>query len=326
MTKIKKIDFRPFPGIFSPHFQMIFARYAPSGKAPASETFRVQLDGKDQLSCEMTPPGVSNKNNLTTIVMIHGLGGSHESGYLVRLARKFSGEGYRVVRVNLRNCGSGKGLSSLPYNAGTSPDLLAVLKSLKEQYPQSRFILIGFSLGGNVAIKLAGELKAQASKFFDALIAVCPPIDLYDAVARIMLKSNWIYHQFYLKYFLEQSKPWLTDKPVKSLYEFDDKITAALWGYSDAKDYYAKSSSIHFLDKVTVPCRLLFAADDPFIDYRLLEKVPTADSVDVWLTQKGGHMGFIGFAGREHGLYWMDCVLLAWVRELQKQLKILHEW
>lgn len=308
----KKIDFDPPFGLRSPHLQTVLSYLWKDGKAPPSEQFKVSLDNGDQLSCHLSNPQ-KDEAPKKIVVMVHGLGGSYLSGYLVRLTRKIYQAGYCAVRVNLRNCGSGEGLSALPYNGGTSSDILAVLKVLKERYPFSSIVLMGFSLGGNIALKLAGELGEEGKRYIDRLIAVCPTIDLYHAVQQIEKKGNWIYHQYYLSHLLKQSKKWQGTFSIKSIFDFDEKITAPLWGYKNAMDYYKKCSSSAFISKISVPTLILFAKDDPFIDCSILEPIALPPCVDVYFTQHGGHMGFLAWSGREHGYYWMDKQLISWI-------------
>lgn len=309
----KRIDFHPPFGLSSPHLQTILSTFGMNGKAPPSEEFIVQLDDGDRLSCHISNPK-SNAETKKIVIMVHGLGGSYESGYLIRLSRKIYQAGDCAVRVNLRNCGTGEGFAKLPYNGGTSHDIFTVLKVLRQRFPLSSLILVGFSVGGNIALKLAGELGKDGKRYMDQLIAVCPIVDLYYSVQHIEKKGNWIYHRYYLSHLTKQSKKWMESLSVKSIYEFDDKITAPFWGYKNALDYYKKCSSSAFIDKIAVPTRILFAEDDPFIDCHLLDCITIPSSVNIYTTPFGGHMGFLGWAGKEHGYYWMDKQIMEWMK------------
>lgn len=305
----KPLDFRPLLGFSSPHLQMMLASYGAAGKEPLSNPILIPIGNGDQLSCQMTTPK-SWKETDPTVAFVHGLGGSHSASYLIRLARKFSQLGFKVVRVNLRNCGSGVGLSKLPYNAGTSQDILAVIQHLFELNPESPLTLIGFSLGGNLILKMAGELGAKAPAQLKRLIAVCPVINLATTERLISLSKHWLYHRYYLLNLLNQTDRWVKGEKISSIYEFDEKITAAYWGYANAIDYYNKASSRVFIPNIQVPCDLVMTADDPFIDYRELDVIKVNPSTNVYLSQYGSHMGFIGWAGNDHGLFWMDKVLI----------------
>lgn len=301
----KLLNFRPVPGLTSPSLQMIISNFSPPGNAPLSQSLLVSLADGDQLSCEISTP-ISWQPHNFTIAMVHGLGGSHLSSYMIRLSRKFFQHGMRVVRINLRGCGTGKGLNCLPYNNGNSDDVRTVLETLKAKAPLSPIVLIGFSLGGNVALKMAGELGDQAATLLSRLFAVCPVLDIADAVYRISQKKNWIYHRYYLRTLRQQGKQWLKGKVISSMHDIDEQVTAPLWGYKNAQDYYEKCSSCKYIKNICITCDLLLAADDPFIDYNILKHIKLSSTTNVWITPFGSHMGFLGRTSHEHDIYWMD--------------------
>ncbi len=305
------LDFHPPTGLASPHLQMVFSNLTPTGDEPPSKSLLISLNDGDKLSCEVSTPPEWQPHQ-ATIVMVHGLGGSHLSPYMIRLSRKFYQEGRRVVRTNLRGCGSGSGLNELPYNSGNSHDVWTILETLKTETPSSPINVIGFSLGGNIIIKMAGEQGENASKFLNRVIAVCPVLNLAESVNQLSQRSNWFYHKYYLKKIHEQGEKWIQKQSISSVFEFDEKITAPLWGYANANDYYEKCSSCNFLSNIQVPCDLLLTADDPFIDHSILEQTKISASTKVWLTEHGGHMGFIAWTGEKQGFFWMDKLLLDW--------------
>ena len=221
---INPLNFQPLPGMASCHLQTILSSFFPAGSRPPSTEWRVELGGGDLLSCAVSTP-LSWKKSHPTVVMVHGMGGSHDSGYMIRLARKLYRKGTKVVRVNLRGCGWGKGLSKLLYNAGTSGDVLKVLQGLKNEASASEITLCGFSLGGNLILKLAGELGTGAKELVKTFIAVCAPLDLAQAVQTIQAKRNRFYHSYYLKHIHRQARPGIP-QTIFTLYEFDDAITA----------------------------------------------------------------------------------------------------
>lgn len=240
--------------------------------------------------------------------MIHGLGGNHNSSYMIRMARKFYQKGYKVVRINLRGCGSSEGLSKLPCGAGNSKDVLKVLQTLKENTPRSDIFLIGFSLGGNTTLKLAGELGEEAKKLVKTFIAVCPPLDLEETARLIQQPGYGLYHRYYLSRVLKQVKPWIKE-PIHSIQEYDDKISGPMWGFKDAKEYYYKCSCIRFLNQIRTECHILLAEDDPFVSLDILKNVELPECVHVWTSAYGSHLGFIGRTKWQ----WLDDLLLNWV-------------
>lgn len=310
MKKINKLNFQPFPFLSSGHFQTVLSVYRSSGSSPPSHSWRIDIGNGDQLSCEISKPSYWTDKD-RTIVLIHGLGGSHSSVYMIRLARKFYGLGYKVVRINLRGCGSGEGLSKLPYHAGNSQDVLKVLKALKDESPHSPITLIGFSLGGNIVLKLAGELEAEAESLLHTCISICPPVDLVETIALIERKRYRLYHSYYLQKMCEQARPWV-NKKYRTMREFDNGVTAPLWNFKDANDYYVSCSSLQFLKKIQVNTHILLAEDDPFIPCHILNNMALPEPLHVWQSSYGGHLGFIGKT-KEHGTCWLDYLLHNWI-------------
>jgi hypothetical protein len=305
MNQPQNLLFMPAKGLSSPHLQMLMATYLPTGAAPPSDHCRIALADGDELSCWLSTPENWTSNS-STIVLVHGLGGSFQSPYMVRIARKFFERGERVLRVNLRNCGSGVGLSARPYCGGNSSDLAAVVEWLYSTAPASPIQPIGFSLGGNIVLKLAGENPATA-QYCRRIIAICPPLDLELCVYAI--EGYPFYHWYYLRSILKQAKRWV-EKPIASVYQFDDLITAPCWGFQNAQDYYSHCSSRHYLSSIDVETHLLFAHDDPFVTLDPLQGLSCGGNIHIWTTEQGSHMGFIGRGNSLSERFWLDQWLL----------------
>src|SRR2546428_6608544 len=166
--------FRPLPCLTHPYLQTIVAAKLTWSREPPSTTHLVELSDGDTIALEVSTPRGWQPHDLTA-VLLHGLCGCHRSPYMQRLARKLWRPGLRAVRMNLRGCGSGRGLAHYPYHSGRSADVLAVLGSLFQGAPASPVILVGFSLGGNIVLKLAGELSQTVPVYLLQVIAICPP-------------------------------------------------------------------------------------------------------------------------------------------------------
>ncbi len=311
--QVNTLNFRPLPGLASRHVQTIVSCFFPAGKPPPFKEWHVDLGSGDYLCCTVsTPP--KWKRTERTVVLIHGMGGSHDSGYMIRMSRKLYLKGIKVVRVNLRGAGPGKGLSKLLYHAGTSEDMLKVLHGLKVDAPASEIVVIGFSLGGNIALKLAGELGGKAKELVKAFIAVCAPMDLAQTVRSIQEKRNRLYHSYYLKTILDQAGA-KAPQNIQTIVEFDDLVTAPHWGYQDSDEYYRECSSIRFLPRIQQSTHLLFSRDDPFICMDAVHGMSLPHAVQVWTAEQGGHMGFLGWTSKPRSFFWMDDVLLKWIDE-----------
>jgi len=307
-----QLPFQPAPGLSSRHLQMIVSAYLPVPNPPPSEEIQINLGKGDKLSCQLSlSPNANEKSE--TVLLLHGLGGNQNSRYLVRMAEKLYDKGHRVLRINLRNCGSGLWLSQLPYCAANSEDLMKVIGVINTLYPGKKPHVVGYSLGGNIALKWAGELGFQANRFVSQVISVCSPIDLNACIQEIMLTSNMLYHRYYLQNVLEQAAPWVKDNKISSLYQFDDSIIAPCWGYKSANDYYQKSSSKAFISGIRCPCQLLFSEDDPFVPLRDLRGVVIPKSTRVWTTEYGGHLGYVGSPFRKEGVQWLDGQIIEWI-------------
>ncbi len=314
MSLIEHLSFEPPLGLRSPNFQTILGSFSPSGSPPLSTTFLVPLGDGDTLSCRLSTP-INWKPDEKTVLLLHGLGGSDSSPYMIRFARKLYENGFQVLRINMRGCGSGENLAQYPYHGGISGDILAVVNRVKKIYPLSPIVLIGFSLGGNIVLKLAGELGEEANSFLKKTIAVCPSIDLAQSSALLGRPENRLYNLYFMRSLQRQGARWIGGRPFSNLYEFDSIVTAPYWGFEGAFDYYHQCSSRFWLQKIRHPCHLLFSADDPFIDYKASLGLPLPSCVKIYLTEYGGHLGFFGWSGANHYYFWMDNLLFNWIEE-----------
>ncbi len=306
----------------NPQVQTILASVVSFGKEPPSETKAIQLDDGDKLSVVISDPGEAGDER-PTVLMVHGLCGSHRSPYLIRLAQRLYRLGIRSVRVNLRGCGSGRGWARRAYHAGRSDDLHAVVDQVGVYYKGAPIILVGFSLGGHLGLKLLGELGEEAVGKIAKVISVCPPADLNLCATRLAMPFNRLYDRNFvrqLKWEVIQRQKLFSDLPrfdfpeELSVFEFDDLYTAPSNGFADASDYYARCSSVDLVPRIRIPCKILFSRDDPFVGCDVFDSVELPDHVEVVTTEKGGHMGFLGRPLRRPGGYrWMDSLVCEWI-------------
>lgn len=315
------LPYTPFPFLHGPHVQTILASRFSFGPSPPSTRGIVELADGDRIALEISTPK-SWREPDPTVILVHGLCGCHMSAYMVRVARKLWRQGVRAVRMNLRGCGSGRGLARKLYHSGRSDDVRAVVDTLREETPATPLSLVGFSLGGNLALKLAGEMEEEAAGCLERVVAVCPPVDLLTCSRRFALPLNRVYERYFVKLLRRDVAdrhrrfPELgrVDLPTRmSLFDFDDVYTAPRSGFRDAVDYYTRSSSRPLVPRIRIPCHILFAADDPLVDATLLEDVELPPKVLVTRTRRGGHLGFLGLPGTAGGYRWMDSQLLAWL-------------
>jgi predicted alpha/beta-fold hydrolase len=240
-----------------------------------------------------------------TIVIWHGIEGSTSSNYMQAIAEKGSHAGFNVIRVNFRNCGGTEHLTNTIYHGGLSADLAAVVKELIEQDHISRLLLVGFSLGGNLVLKLAGEYGDNPPKEILGVCAVSPSVDLTASADMILKRSNWIYHRDFVRRLKLRIRtnhklyPDLYDTSgldeVHTLREFDDRYTSRAHGFRDADDYYYRSSSLRVVDRIRIPTLIIHAADDPFIPFAPLQDPLVTNNPWILLLgpRQGGHVAFI---------------------------------
>jgi predicted alpha/beta-fold hydrolase len=314
------VSFQPLPLLGSPHLQTVLANTFSLVWEPRSARQLIDLPDGDRLALEVSTP-VGWRRTDPTVVIVHGLGGSHRSTYAVRLARKLFQRGVRAVRLNLRGQGSGVGLSRKPYHAGCSEDVRAAVEVLKREEPRSRITLAGFSLGGNICVKLAGELGRDGGDLLESVVAVCPALDLLRCSQRIDLPENLLYQRMFMRELRaavttrERAFPDLPPANLPhgiSVRGFDDAYIAPRVGYRDAAEYYEATSALHLVSRTQLPLRMLFADDDPLVDREIAEKVRPPARGELLRTPRGGHLGFLGRAGG-HGVRWMDRVVLDWI-------------
>jgi uncharacterized protein len=263
----------------------------------------------------------SDRAEQPTLVMWHGMEGSTASAYMLTTANKAFRAGFNVVRVNFRNCGGTEHLSPTIYHAGLTGDLRAVIDELIASDHLSRLCVAGFSLGGNMALKLAGEYGDNPPPEVKAIVAISPSINLRLSTSLMARRRNWIYQQDFLRRLKNRIKvkeklfPDLYDstglKGVRSIEQFDNSYVAPHFGFADANDYYAKASSLPFISGIRIPTLIIHAEDDPFIPFEPLRDPSVAANPYVLLlaTERGGHVAFVSATSGEDR-FWAETRLV----------------
>lgn len=325
----KKEPFRPFPFLQDHLSQTVLGSLFHFITYTNSRTEYVRLKDGDLIALEIATPK-NWKEDDPSIMLVHGLCGSHKSPYLIRLTRKLMKKGIRSIRMNLRGCGTGRGLAKKFYHCGISEDVKAVLSHLKEKYPKSPMALVGFSLGGNLVLKAAGELAKLAKQYIDVVYAVSPPIKLASSMRLLTHPSNRFFHSYFIRhlvndiYELHKTFPELEEITFPSdltIFDFDELYIAPRAGYLSAFEYYKASSSSRVIPNIAVPCKILFAEDDPIIDHNDIDEVNLPSCVEIYKTDRGGHLGFLGLPRKTYGFRWMDGLILTWIDEFLNTLR-----
>jgi predicted alpha/beta-fold hydrolase len=322
--------FEPYPFLRNPHAQTLAATFLPRRfpRLPrsVSRDFEVEPGSRIRGEChwQAAPP------ERPTLVLVHGLEGSSESGYMLGLAERAFVAGWNAVRLNQRNCGETETLTPTLYNSGLSGDYRAVLNELIERDTLPRVFFAGYSMGGNLVLKMAGEFADTAPPQLRGVAGVCPTVDLAKCADALALPGNFIYEEHFVRNLKKRIRrkaalfPGKFDlRPlthVRTVREFDNEITARYCGFRDADDYYARSSALRVAAGIRVPALILTAQDDPFVPFALFSDLALANnaSIRVIAPDHGGHCAFVSrYAGDAR--FWAEACLMEFFASQESQ-------
>lgn len=260
-------------------------------------------------------------------LLVHGLGGCHGSPYMVRIARKLNERGVRVFRMDLRGWGAGAELARQPFHAARTDDIAAALERVRSEVGASPIALVGFSLGGNMVLKLLGSQPAEAGEQHaagvDRAIVVAPPIDLMVCCRNLKRGMGRLYDRNYARFLWNHLRgrarqvaicgEALRQRRPRTIVEFDARFTAPWGGFDSVEHYYATASAKDVLQNIHVPTIILTAADDPVVPEAIFDEASLSDCVRLHRTDHGGHLGFIAARNGDPDRRWMDWRVVQWV-------------
>jgi uncharacterized protein len=320
------INFEPFePRRFlrNGHVQTLagnFLRRTNLLPPPEEQLFQVEEGVQVLCHCHWQP----QPERRGTAVIVHGLEGSSLSQYVIGTGSKAWAAGMNVVRMNMRNCGDTERLTPTLYHSGLSGDIGAVLRALVEQKRLRRLAAVGYSMGGNLVLKMAGEWGTDAPVELKAVAAVSPAADLGPSADAMHQPANWIYEWKFLFSLMRRYKRKAALFPdiykrvprfPRSIREFDDVITAQYCGFAGAQDYYTRAAAARVLDRIAIPALVIHAKDDPFI--RLLPetraKMLANPNITFLETERGGHCAFLAQPNGHDGR-WAELQVVAFFR------------
>jgi predicted alpha/beta-fold hydrolase len=262
------------------------------------------------------------------ILIVHGLEGSSLSGYARSMAYAALDRGYSAGRFNLRGCGGTEHLAITSYHGGQTSDVLAVLRQRREVTGQALF-LAGFSLGGNIALKLAGELGDSARDLLSGVCSVSAPIDLASCADALTRPQNFIYQNRFLARLKDRIRRRHLQAPelytleylpkIRTIIDFDNSYTARLFGFGTAANYFRTQSSNQFLERIRIPALLVQSQDDPLIPFSIYDHPAFAANPHLRLIAPA-HGGHVGFIARHRPRFWVDELVLDWVEEISNSL------
>jgi predicted alpha/beta-fold hydrolase len=310
---------RPFRPIVPNHHFLTVAgnfwrRELDTVRFPVESKLYQTEPGVQVLVQSQRPPGPARGE----MILAHGLEGSGESGYMRSLSQAGLEAGFAMHRFHMRSCGGTAHLCPTLYHAGLTSDLLSVVRQFAARGAGPVF-LVGFSLGGNVVLKLAGELGAGAEGLIAGVCAASVPIDLAASARRLGRLDNRLYERRFVRRMKNRmlATGRYTERDfrgVNSIFEIDDRMTAPSFGFRGALHYYETQSSNQFLGAIRAPALVAQARDDTFIPFDIF-RIPVFGSNPFLKLIAPDHGGHLGFLAREKPRFWLDEVILEWAGE-----------
>ncbi|MFT7583198.1 MAG: putative alpha/beta-fold hydrolase [Myxococcota bacterium] len=291
----------------NPHAQTIAGRFLRRGGGVHFRRERIDTPDGDFLDLDFVDAPDASWSALgphaPIALVLHGLEGSARAGYAVQTYLGLARRGIRPVGLNFRTCGGEMNRTPRAYHSGETTDIAFVLAELRRRHPTVPIGAVGFSLGGNVLLKYLGETGPNC--LVAAATAVSVPYDLAACVRHIEHGFGRLYTRHFLGRLREKLRAkadlvrghcdYEAAQRARTLYAYDDAVTAPLHGFRDAEDYYTRSSSSRFLTRVQVPTLLIQARDDPFMAPGTIERLSIADHrwLETAFVPRGGHVGFV---------------------------------
>ena len=316
-------EFRVHPLIRGGNAQTIFPCYLAGKVAPYTAIrHEVLLEDGDRIVLHDDCPKEWNAGD-PVVLLMHGLTGCHESHYMRRIALKLTERGWRSIRMDHRGSGSGIDLARHPHHAALTCDGIRAIDWISKLCLGSPISAIGFSLSGNLLLKIGAERADELPESLVGMMAICPAIDVYEAAHNLRCPTKRRYNQFFTKELwsfanqfesIHKNFPKLLNrKRPKTLYEFDNLVTAPVCGYDTADEYYRVASSIDHLHRIDLPTYIVASDDDPLIPVGMFERARYSPSTHLTITPSGGHLGFLARKGEDPDRRWMDWRVLDWV-------------
>jgi predicted alpha/beta-fold hydrolase len=318
--------FEPHPWLSNGHLQTIVGNFLPrpAFRLPSvAETVEVDPTDGSRVLCQCHWQPEPERASRLTAVLVHGLEGSSDSRYIRGIAARAFAAGMNVIRMNMRNCGGSDALTPTLYHSGRSADVGAVVQTFTARFGLERVALVGYSMGGNLVLKLAGEWGARRGPLA-AVATVCPAIDLAAGADALHEPLNRGYEWHFLRNLRRRIRhkaelfPAIYQiggiGPIRSIREFDQKIVARYCGFRDADDYYYRAASARVVDRIAVPTLILTAQDDPFIRLspETRARVLANPNIHFVESRHGGHCAFL--AHRSAGVHWAEATVVRYLQ------------
>jgi predicted alpha/beta-fold hydrolase len=268
----------------------------------------------------------SDRTQHPLLLALHGLEGSSSAHYMRGLADKGFAAGFNVVLLNQRNCGGTEACCAGLYHSGLTHDADHALRELADRDGVKAAIVAGYSLGGNLALKLAGDYGDGAPDVLKGVCAVSPVVELAECVRSLERRPNIIYQWNFVRGLKARMRRKHACEPgrypierladVRSVRGFDEIYTAPHFGFRDADDYYHRASAMRVIERVALPALIITAADDPFVPAEIFRDAALARNRNIRLivTRHGGHCGFVEDASDGYDGYWAERQIIEFAR------------
>ncbi len=319
--KLESHAFHPHPLFRNNHAQTLVAHKWPRRRRLREEIrtdeprlFEVEKNVRLLAHCRWQ----QERHARHTVVLVHGLEGSTSSVYMMGTAHKAFRAGFNVVGLNMRNCGGTEHLAHTLYHSGMSGDVHAVVRELIEHDELPSVLVAGFSMGGNIVLKFAGELGDDAPRELLGVCAISPSLDLSACADAIERRTNRLYQRAFVHSLRERIRgkqklhPDIYDTSrlhtIRTVRDFDNLYTAVHGGFKDADDYYDRVSALRFIPRISVPTLIIHAQDDPIIPFSSFRDPALVDNPNVILLAPahGGHVGFLADNAGVEDRFWME--------------------
>jgi predicted alpha/beta-fold hydrolase len=262
-----------------------------------------------------------------TIIALHGLESSSDAHYVRGVADKAFNIGFNIVRLNQRNCGGTEHLSDSLYHSGLTGDPRAIIRELVEVDGLRSIAVAGYSLGGNLALKLAGDAGATPPAQLHAVCAVSPTMDLARCVDALEERQNFLYQWHFVRNLKRRMRrkarlfpgrfPLNGLRRIRTVRAFDEAYTAPHHGFLGASDYYHRASAMRVIDRISIPTLIISAEDDPFVPPAPFRDATVTGNphITVRLPHHGGHCGFVEEANGMYDGYWAEAQIVSFIQQ-----------
>ncbi len=311
-------DYAPKRGLRGGHRMTIYSwgrrRHFPRLPAPSTRQFDVEPGTRVLAHCHWQPTPSAHP----ALVALHGLEGSSSAHYMRGIADKAFAKGFNVILLNQRNCGGTEHLAAGLYHSGLTADADHVIREIAHEDGIDRIVVAGYSLGGNLALKLAGEYGDTPPPQLTGVCAVSPVLELSDCVTALERRQNFIYQWNFVRGLKARMQRKAQSHPdrfaviripeIRTVRQFDETFTAPHFGFESSADYYHRASAMRVIERIRVPALVITAEDDPFVPVAPFRdpRIAANPHIRLIVTSHGGHCGFLSPAGASDDGYWAE--------------------